>query len=197
MFLNRARSRLRSVLGIAAASVGMWRWLRSSVARDSHESRRCRRPRWWSGDCRHRHGRECALARPHRPRPAPRRQKRPDGATPPACRHRFRAQPRESHRASLVDRPRLHGAELDWGRPTLGTAPATLQAPFGLPLPSHAPAAVPNVPNAPLPTLSVPALSAPVPPLPTPPLPTSNATITTSVTTTLQTPIATVTVSAP
>ncbi len=197
MLLHRARSRLRGVLGSAVVGLGLWRWLRGTM---------------WQATAAKAAGvvvvagglatagvvTGAHAVRATTPSAA--------GSATAATRERrvpvrvsntavVRRRPNRTERRSSTGRVQTEQSSTGAG-PTAAMTPTTLRPPSALPVLSQPLPAVTSVPSAPLPTLSVPTLSAPVPP-PQTPSPAADAAVTTPVTTTLQTPIGTATVSVP
>jgi RNA polymerase sigma-70 factor, ECF subfamily len=210
MLLHRARSRLRGVLGSTVVGVGLARLLRGSA---------------WQGTAAKAAGvvvlaGGLGTAGVVAGRHAARATAPPTAASTIAASQGRREAGRLSNTA--VARSRANREELRLSpdrvrteqRPSgavqkSATAPTTLQAPSSSPVLSEAPPVVPDASPTPRPALSVAASptpsaalsvttpSIPAPPLPAPPLPTNGTITAPSATTTLQTPIATLSVSVP
>lgn len=219
MLLHRARSRLRSLLGIAVVGIAGWRWPRSSACQaavakaagvvvlggglatagvvTSGHAVRAAPPA----------AARITMAAAQPPREGTgirtttgvaRRDAGPGEHSPSTA----GAPPQQSTPAAVPTT-----APAPTSVPTTAPAPTTLESPSELPIVSTAPPATPRVPSVPLPAPKVPELTAPAEAPLTPPLPAPAATATTAVagaapvppgtTVTVATPVATVTVSVP
>jgi RNA polymerase sigma factor (sigma-70 family) len=214
MLLHRARSRLRTVLGSAVVGVGLSRWLRGGEWQATAAKAGAvvlAGGLGTAGALTAVHTVGAIAPRAAAPAIAPRTATpavAPRAATPAIAAPRRR---READRGSHAVQPRSRANHIE--HPSRGsvhteqsstgavvnsvTAPAVVQIPASQTAPSSPPPVVPSTSSTPS-TVTVAASSLQVPTVQTAPLPTiPSATITAPVTTTLQTPIATVTVSVP